>query len=231
MDVFLVPVAPDRYELYCEGADEPAPAVDAAAPPSGMVGRMARRFREQLAEAERERKRGGGALAAGEPPPPFLARLKARSLRWIVESIAEQRLLWELRGRADALLVHPDDLTDSQARQLLRRSLQRDWERHRFWLAIDSLCGLGSIALVILPGPNIIGYYFLFRIVGHFLSVRGARQGMSIITWTLQPSPPLSTLRTVIADPPAARADLVGEVAASLRLEHLASFFQRTAIP
>jgi hypothetical protein len=229
MDVFLVPVAPDRYELYCEGADEPAPAVDDAAPRPGVVRRMTRRFREQLAEAERERRRGGPA--PGEPRAPLLARLKARSLRWIAESIAEQRLLWELRGRDRALLVHPDDLSDAQARQVLRRSLQRDWERHRFWLAVDSLCGLGSVLLILLPGPNFIGYYFLFRIVGHFLSVRGARQGISVTTWTLQPSPPLSALRRVVADPPDARAGLVLEVASSLGLEHLASFFQRSAIP
>ena len=228
MDVFLVPVAADRYELYCEEPDEPAPVMDEQAAPPGVVRRITHRFREQLAEAERERRRG---RAAGDPPASFLARLKARSLRWIAESIAEQRLLWQLRGRDTALLVHPDDLTDAQARQLLRRSLQRDWERHRFWLAIDSLCGLGSILLILLPGPNFIGYYFLFRIVGHFLSVRGARQGLSKTNWTLEPSVPLSTLRTVVTEPPDSRASLVLEVASDLHLEHLASFFQRTAIP
>jgi hypothetical protein len=160
-----------------------------------------------------------------------MGRLKARSLRWVAESIAEQRLLWQLRGRDTALLVHPDDLSDAQARQLLRRSLQRDWERHRFWLAIDSLLGLGSILLILLPGPNFIGYYFLFRVVGHFLSVRGARQGLSRTVWTLEPSAPLSTLRTVVAASPESRAGLVLEVASTLHLEHLASFFQRTAIP
>jgi hypothetical protein len=229
MDVFLVPVAPDRYELYCEEPDEPAPVVDEQAAPPGVVRRIVRRFRDQLAEAERERRRGG--RAAGDARAPLLARLKARSLRWIAESIAEQRLLWQLRGRDTALLVHPDDLTDAQARQLLRRSLQRDWERHRFWLAIDSLCGLGSVLLILLPGPNFIGYYFLFRIVGHFLSVRGARQGLSKTNWTLEPSAPLSTLRTVVTDSPDSRASLVLEVASALHLEHLASFFQRTAIP
>ena len=42
MDVFLVPVAPDRYELYCEGPEEPAPAVNGdAAPPPGVFPNVA----------------------------------------------------------------------------------------------------------------------------------------------------------------------------------------------
>ena len=39
MDVFLVPVAPDRYELYCEEHDELTAGADAA-PPRGFFRRM-----------------------------------------------------------------------------------------------------------------------------------------------------------------------------------------------
>lgn len=228
MTVFLVPVARDRYELYCEEPDEPPPG-PAEGAPKGMVRRVAHRFREQLAEAERERRRGGPDPA--QPPRTFGARFRARVLRWVAESIAEQRLLWQLRGRASACLVHPDDLTDAQAAQLLRRSLQRDWERHRFWLAIDSLLGLASILLILLPGPNVLGYYFLFRVVGHFLSLRGARQGLSKTAWERRASPALTTLRSLIDTRPEDRADTVLEVEASLELQHLATFFQRTAVP
>src|SRR5262245_26571740 len=135
MDVFLVPVAADRYELYCEEPDEPD-APEGAEPPKGFFRRMSHRVRSALAEAERERRSGGVATDA---PASFFGRLKARTLRWAAEWIAEQRLLWQLRSKQDALLLHPDDLTDVQANQLLKRSLQRDWERHRFWLVIDSL--------------------------------------------------------------------------------------------
>ena len=176
MDVFLVPVAPDRYELYCEEPDEPEPPEQEGAPAPGFFRRLVLRFRDQLAEAERARHLGP---QPGDVRPSFLGRAKNRTLRWVVESIAEQRLLWQLRGKDAVLLVFPDDLTDPQARQLLMRSLQRDWDRHRFWLVVDTLGGLGSIALIILPGPNFIGYYFMFRIVGHYFSLRGARQGMN----------------------------------------------------
>jgi hypothetical protein len=229
MDVFLVPVAPDRYELYCEEPDEPAPPADAASPRSkGIIRRFVDGFREQLAEAERARRH---EPHPGDVRPSFFGRVKARLLRWVAESIAEQRLLWQLRGKDAALLVYPDDVSEAHARQLLRRSLQRDWERHRFWLVIDSIGGLGSALLILLPGPNFIGYYFVFRIVGHYLSVRGARQGLSVVTWTVQASGPLSSLRNVVNDPPDAREEHVQGVAAILRLEHFASFFQRTATP
>lgn len=228
MDVFLVPVAPDRYELYCEEPDEPAPPRTDIPPGSkGFIRRVVDGFHSQLAEAERARRR---EPQPGDARPSLLARIKARVLRWVAESIAEQRLLWQLRGKDAALLIHPDDVTEIQARQLLKRSLQRDWERHRFWLIIDSIGGLGSALLILLPGPNFIGYYFVFRIVGHYLSLRGARKGLSGMTWTVQPSDALSSLRTVVNDPPDAREEHVRGVAAILRLEHFASFFQRTAI-
>jgi len=228
MDVFLVPVAPDRYELYCEEPDQAA-AADAAPPaPRGVFRRMTHGFRTMLAEAEHERRR---APEAGAARRSIAARVKARVMRWVAESIAEQRLLWELRGLAAATLVHPDDVSDSQAQQLLRRSLQRDWERHRFWLILDLLGGTASVLLIVLPGPNLIGYYFLFRIVGHYLSLRGARRGLVAVTWTRTPSRALTTLRGVVGDPPESRETVVREVAMTLRLEHLASFFQRAAIP
>jgi hypothetical protein len=225
MKVFLVPVGTERYELYCEEPDE-MPSVDD--PPSGVFRRLMHRFREVLAEAERERRRGPGADA---PPSTLMGRAKARTLRWIAESIAEQRLLWQLRGRTEACLVYPDDIPDTHGIEILRRQLNRDFERHRFWLAIDSLGLVGSAVLVLLPGPNIVAYYFAFRIVGHFLSVRGARQGLAGVTWQTDASAPLSALRAIVAIAPEAREAQVHAVAATLRLEHLATFFQRTALP
>jgi Mitochondrial K+-H+ exchange-related len=223
MNVFLVPVASDRYALYCEEhGDQAAAPADA---PLGFVRRAAYRFRQQIAEAEKAGPEPDGGAGS------WAARLKLRSLRWAAESMAEQRLLWQLRGTVAAILVHPDDLTDAQARQLLNRSLRRDWERHRFWLVIDGVCGLASLLLVVIPGPNVVGYYFLFRIVGHALSLRGARQGLSKTVWTMTPHSALTMLRSVVRRAPADRADIVVEVASNLRLEHLAKFFDRCATP
>jgi len=226
MIVFLVPVAADRYELYCEQPDESAMVEDSPRPARGVFRRMADRFHAMVAEAEHERRRGPDPATRRS----LAGRVKARVMRWIAESIAEQRLLWQLRGQTAATLVHPDDLPSSQAHQLLRRSLQRDWERHRFWLVVDMLGGALSVVLILLPGPNLLGYYFLFRIVGHYLSLRGARRGLVTIEWTHTPNQALTTLRGVVGDSPESREHVVREVATTLQLEHLASFFQRAAI-
>jgi len=228
LNVFLVPVASDRYELYCEEPDDLAPAEGDPVAERGVIRRMLHRFRLLLAEAEHERRQPPDPAA---PRRSLARRVKARVMRWVAESIAEQRLLWQLRRRAEATLVHPDDLSAAQAQQLLRRSLQRDWERHRFWLIIDALGGVGSVLLILLPGPNLIGYYFLFRVVGHYLSLRGARKGLVAVTWTNTPTPALTVLRGVVGVPPESRESVVREVATTLHLEHFSSFFQRTATP
>src|SRR6476646_10563696 len=204
MDVFLVPVAPDRYELYCEEHEEP-PVAGGDAPPGGFFKRTVHRVNEQLAEAERLRRRGGPSPE--EAPRSLFGRLHARTMRWVAEWIAEQRLLWQLRRQSAASLIYPDDVSEPHARQLLRRSLQRDWERHRFWLIIDSFGLVGSAALILLPGPNFIGYYFLLRTGGHYLSLRGARRGLVGVNWSVEASPALASLRGMVSDPPDARAE------------------------
>jgi K+-H+ exchange-related protein len=224
MDVYLVPIGRERYELYCEVPDEPEPVESDE--PAGFVKRMKRRFSAMLAEAERERRHGHV-----DPQARGLgARLKARTLRYVAESIAEQRLLWHLRRQSDACLFFPDDLEESGARTLLRRQLGRDFERHRFWLIVDSVGFIASGALFFLPGPNLVAYYFAFRMVGHYLSMRGARQGLDAVEWTSERSAPLSELRHAMHLEGDERDRRVHDVAEALKLEHLVKFFQRTAI-
>jgi hypothetical protein len=225
MDVYLVPIGRDSHELYCEVPDEPEEPVDPAS--VGFFGRMKLRFSAMLTEAEHERRRGQG----GQEHGGAFARARARTLRWVAESIAEQRLLWHLRRQADACLFFPDDIEERRATGLVRRQLRRDFEKHRFWLIVDSLGFVASGLLFFVPGPNIIAYYFAFRMVGHYLSMRGARQGLDVVRWTSEGSAPLSELRRAIDLDSDERDRRVHAVAATLKLEHLAKFFQRTAIP
>ena len=226
MDVYLVPVGADRHELYCEVPDEPDTDQAEGPEPPGFFRRLRARFREMLAEAERERRQARPTSAHGG----WLSRIKARTMRWVAESIAEQRLLWHLRRQTEACLFYPDDLDEAKAMTILRSQLGRDFEKHRFWLTIDSLGFVASGLLVLVPGPNFLAYYFAFRLVGHYLSLRGARQGLSGVQWRAEKSAPLSELRRAIDLEPDVRERHVHDVALRLRLEHLASFFERTAI-
>jgi hypothetical protein len=224
MDVYLVPVGDDRYELYCEVPDDPSDGAEEA--PPGYLRGLVHRFKRTIADAERERRHGS---PAGESAG-WTARMRARSMRWVAESIAEQRLLWHLRSQATANLFFPDDIDAGHAEAILRRHLGRDFEKHRFWLAIDSVGFILSGLLMLIPGPNLLAYYFAFRLVGHYLSLRGAKRGLNGVTWHPQPSAPLSELRRLLTMEPAARESRVAAVAETLRLEHFVKFFERTTV-
>jgi len=241
MDVFLVPVGRDAYELYCEHVDEPEAHDDPSDEPLPetfwarlgfrlnpvRIFRLLKfRFHLMLSEAERDRRQGIAARAEGG----WMQRVKRRSMRWVAESIAEQRLLWNLRRHDTATLFYPNDMGEQDAIAVTRRQLSRDFGKHQFWLAIDSVLMVGSALLILVPGPNIVGYYFAFRVVGHFFSVRGAARGLKDVTWTHEPSGALTELKAALALDPAGRLRQAEEIASRLQLDHLATFFQRTAV-
>jgi hypothetical protein len=224
MDVYLVPVGAERYELYCEVPDEPEEVE--GEPAKGFIAGLKARFSSMLADAERERRQG----PSDQPPAGWLARAKARTMRWVAESIAEQRLLWHLRRQESACLFYPDDIDEQPAVLCLRRQLRRDFDKHRFWLIIDSVGFVASGALFLVPGPNVVAYYFAFRMVGHYLSMRGARQGLNGVVWSNEKSAPLADLRRAIGLNSEERDRRVHDVALALHLEHFVKFFERTAI-
>jgi hypothetical protein len=233
MDVFLVPVGVEAYELYCEHVDdEPDAPVEipegfwARLNPRYVFTRLRARFHQVLVEAERERRRDHAARAGDG----WFARVKRRAMRWVAESIAEQRLLWNLRRHDHAALHHPDDMPAEAAQAVCRKQLTRDFEKHRLWLAIDGVLMVASGALILVPGPNVLGYFFAFRVVGHFFSVRGAKNGLDRVAWTKVPNPALTDLRRALSLEPTARLREAEAVAIRLRLDHLATFFQRMAL-
>ena len=95
-----------------------------------------------LAEAERERRANHEPRTADSAQRTahsgLMYRIKTRSMRWVAESIAEQRLLWHLRRQDAATLYYPDDLDEARAMASLRSQLTNDYERHRRWLVVDA---------------------------------------------------------------------------------------------
>ena len=226
MDVYLVPVGPDRYELYCDEAGDPDDLVGDVAP-TGRIGALYQKFKVALARVEQERL--SGEPTAHEGPRSWSERMKDRSLCWIAEKIAEQRLLWRLRKESELSLYFPDDITADEATAFARRELQREADRHLKWMIIDGLIFVISGALAIVPGPNVLAYYFGFRLVGHYLSRRGAVHALNEIEWTACASSELSRLRRAMGLGGVERDDEVEQVAARLQLPHLAKFFDRTS--
>jgi len=227
MDVYVIPIGRDRYELYCEPGADPASAADAV-PAAGFIGRLRQGFTVMLRAAEEKQYRLAHAADAGAGPQVSSYRkLQDRVLGWVAQRIAEQRLLWNLRRHTSAVAAHPQDMPFDQVMTVIRRTLQRDYERHRLWLVIDTLGLFVSVPVALVPGPNVLAYYFAFRVVGRWLSMRGASQGLHRISWSGRPCPPLTELREVLTLESHDRDERVHDIAARLRLQHLSTFFER----
>jgi hypothetical protein len=226
MRVFLIPLGAGQYEPYFEPPDEPEEPPDDAA---GWFGRLRGRVRQMLreAEAERHRRHESGVRV----PLTVMQRARRKVMRWIVERAAEQRLLWHLRTATAATLDAPDDLPEGQALDVLKRGLKRDADRHVRWFVVHALGLIASAALILVPGPNVIGYFLTFTTIGHLLAWRGARRGQLQVAWEVVPSPALTELREAVQLEPPARARRVHDVAERLGLRHLTTFFDRLALP
>jgi hypothetical protein len=232
MDVYLIPlasIAADRYELYCEPAGREPTTEDAPMGGSGLIERFRRYMKAVIARAEGQSSEPSPDQAG--PAQGWAGRLERWMIRWIAERLAEWRLLWRLRKESELTLFFPDDVASDRAVEAARVILRREASRHLKWTVVDGVLLVASGIVAIIPGPNLIAYFFGFRFVGHFLSRRGAVHGLSAVQWRSEPSPQLSILRQAISLTAADRERRVHQVAAALRLQHLATFFERTVIP
>ena len=223
MDVYLVPIGRDRYECYYE-AEEVEETIDPAE--QGFFARMRHRFNEQLKEAERARHQ-----KVIDEPRTFVGRVHRRSMRWIAERIAEQRLLWHLRKATGATLHTSQDLVPSDAEAIMRDSMKRDADFHRNRLIPHTLALILSAAVAVVPGPNVLGYLFTFTVVGHFLAWRGAVNALNGVRWTVVSNPALTDLRYAFSLEGDARHRLIKDVAQRLHMPKMARFVEQMATP
>lgn len=220
--VYLVPIGSGRFDLYTEQEEKDPLAPREAA---GLWSRTIERLHEgwrQMARAATSRQ----GDRAGR-----LTRLRDRLVCRIAEAIAEQRTLWSLRTLASATFIYPSDLSETSAAAIRGRVLIRARRHHGWWLLINVVGVALTAVLVLLPGPNLIGYYFLFRVVAHYLSWRGARHALESISWHPIAEPALSELGGLARVARDARAERVAAIASQLRLTRLEAFFDRVAVP
>jgi len=232
MDVFLIPVGLDRYELYSEVSSDAELGESVSS--AGMFGRIRKYFVVTLREVEFRQQERDGTRAVGESGSVkgqvgFLQSIQDRILGWAGRRLAEERLLWSLRRQASVVAVHPQDMTFEEVLPQIHRVLRRDGEHHRMWFVVHLLGFVVSGLLAIVPGPNLVAYFFAFRMVGHWLSMRGTAQGLDQISWTGRPCPELTDLRDVSTLASLARDARISDVAARLGLSSLKRIFRHAA--
>jgi hypothetical protein len=221
MNVYLVPAGATRHELYCEApADEPVPDSTRRS----LWGRMAESFRSAVREGEQEQ------AGTADQPAAKRGRFRRAIARRIAAVVAEQRLLWRLRHETAVRLMHPDDLTGERALEMTLAELGADLAKHRNWCVIDGLLtAITGPALFFVPGPNVVGFYFLFRTIGHYFAYRGAHRGVKLVRWTPCASAPLTDLRRALDLSVDERARRVDDIAHQLGLERLSVFVARVS--
>jgi hypothetical protein len=224
MNVYLVPVGPDRYECYYEAEEQDE--TDEPVEGQNFFARMRAKFNAQLKEAEQARHQ-----KSIEEPKTFLGRLQQRSMRWIAERVVEQRLLWHLRKVDTATLHIPDDLPADQADPIMRASMKWDADHHRNRLILHSIALIIAVPVALVPGPNVLGYLFTFTVVGHYLAWRGAVRGLHEVAWTIVPNAALTDVRRAFSLGEAARHSLIREAALRLHLPRMARFVEQMAVP
>ena len=218
MTVYLVPIAQRRHELYTEHHDEEPSEVRDGGRMQRWMDTASIRWRE-LVEQARQR-RGQGTFA----------RWRDAVVCRLAESIAEQRTLWGLRHCTDARLVHSSSFTEDRARREMISIITAARRHHGRWLVVDTLLFVASGLLALVPGPNLLAYYFLFRLIGHLQSWRGARQ-VDRISWSFEGNDSLAELETLVDVPREERASRVVAIAERLKIPRLSAFFERTAVP
>jgi Mitochondrial K+-H+ exchange-related len=113
---------------------------------------------------------------ASEKSRRLWQRIKSQYDRIACEAFADDRFLKRLRSfrKITVALNRPIDPAEVRAR--LKKMLRDRSYHHLRWLIIDSLLLPLSLLVMVLPGPNLIGYYLLFRVFSHWRSYRSASQ-------------------------------------------------------
>ncbi len=117
----------------------------------------------------------------------------------------DEPMLRALRWTPELSIVHPEHLSCEQVRRGWNTELRRQTRKHAVWLLANSLVSPITLFLALLPGPNLIGYWFVYRAGAHAMALVGvwrARRGVIPTTFRADPilDQPLRTKRRIDRD-------------------------------
>jgi hypothetical protein len=86
---------------------------------------------------------------------------------------ADEPMLLHLRKASDIEVLYPPVLTVREARSHWEGYLDERQRKHRNRFALNLAVSPLTVLLAPLPGPNVIGYWFVYRAVHHWLILHG----------------------------------------------------------
>ena len=145
---------------------------------------------------------------------------------WLQRRIPpDEALLRRLRKAGTIVVHHPSTVHERGGAAPSGRSTSRAVEvRHLLGLALNLAISPLTVLLVPLPGPNVVGFWFVYRIVCHALALLGIRRASGPrVTTDFRPSADLDVVPGETLRSRAAR------IAAGYGLAGLGAFLRRIA--
>ena len=164
LKVVVLDVDPDRARtlFYTGGAD------DDEAPPTVPNASGPRAWAEAKLHALKESWRHAEGRAA---------RWCRAVWHWLHRfTHPDETLLARLRLAREIELHHPERMSAEEVQAAWRSFLAASRRRHWPWFVANLLIAPLSVVLAVLPGPNVIGYWFAYRALHHGLILHGLRQ-------------------------------------------------------
>jgi hypothetical protein len=165
--VYLLSIDDRRFFFYADESETP----DDLAEPAGSSGSASAGWWFRLHD------RYQSLLSAWERSESGVSFWTRRAWKWLHSwAHPDEAMLVRLRSARSIKLHHPASRAGTEVRALWARYLNHRWWHHVTWLSLDAMLTPFSVLLAPLPGPNVIGYWFLYRAIHHGLIVSGIRK-------------------------------------------------------
>jgi hypothetical protein len=96
----------------------------------------------------------------------------------------DEAVLRTLRLADTVELYSPAEMTSQKAMESWSHHISAKRRRHTLWLIIDTIVTPLTLLLMPLPGPNVVGYWFVYRAFCHLLVLLGIRKARDEIERT-----------------------------------------------
>lgn len=206
MNIYLIQIDEEHLVFYSEGSEDAGATVRRPGL-RGWVEQKYLRLQNVLHESE-------GAIGSGV----------RRAWAWLQRRThADESMLRSLR-KATALRLHfPSRMQVNLVKIEWKAYLASRRRRHFFWFILNALVSPLTVLLAPLPGPNVIGYWFLYRAICHLLALSGISQADKL---------PIEYLPSEILDERVGKTDseAIARIAQMLSLVGLQEFVQRTVV-
>jgi hypothetical protein len=94
------------------------------------------------------------------------------------DKIDPQERVLKAMGGTDNLTVYHTATSREEIQSKFEGLLKRQRIKHMFWFAVDLVITPFTFLLVPIPGPNVVLYYPLLRLLSHYRAITGATKGL-----------------------------------------------------